>query len=91
MKIIDHKIYHDGQKMGWIDGAHIRDLANAKLGYFENNYIYNEAGHKVAYIHENELMFQNGNPSIPLQHINAEIEGTDPLLVKCAVHVLLEE
>jgi hypothetical protein len=90
MKIIDHKIYHDGQKMGWIDGEHVRDGSNAKLGYFQNGCIYNETGQKIAYIHENDLMFENGQSAIPLEHINGQIEGTDPLLVKCAVHVLME-
>ncbi len=90
MKIVDHKIYHDGQKMGWIDGEHVRDISNAKIGYFQNNFIFNEAGHKVAYIHENELVFENGSSPIPLERVNAEIEGTDPLLTKCAVHVLME-
>jgi hypothetical protein len=91
MKIFDDKIWHDGQKIGWIDGEHIRDLSNAKLGYFQNDFVYNEAGHKVAYIHENELMFENGNAPVSLEHINAEIEGTASLLTKCAVHVLMED
>lgn len=92
MKIYDNKVWHDGQKIGWIDGIHIRSESdNRKLGWFENNFIYNEAGHKIAYIHENELMFENGQAAVPLEHINEKIEGTAPLLEKCAVHVLLEE
>lgn len=91
MHIIDNRIWHNGQKMGRIDGEHIRDLSDNKLGYFENNIIYNQAAHKIAYIHENELCFENGQPSISLEHINGEIEGTVPLLAKCAVHVLFED
>ena len=92
MKIYDNKVWKDGQKIGWIDGIHIRAEADGhKLGYFENNFIYNEAGHKVAYIHENELMFENGQSSLQLEHINQAIEGTAPLLEKCAVYVLMEE
>jgi hypothetical protein len=91
MKIIENRIWHDGQKMGRVDGQHIRDLSDKKLGYCMNNIIYNEAAHKVAYIHENELVFENGLPSIPLEHINTEIEGTVPLLTKCAVHVLMQD
>ena len=92
MKIFDNKIWRDGQKIAWIDGNHIRvDQSGQKLGYFENNFIYNMAGHKVAYIYENELRFENGGASIPLEHINEEIEGTVPLLEKCAVHVLLQD
>lgn len=91
MKVFENKIWRDGQKIGWIDGNHIRDHADQRLGYFENNFVYNQAGHKVAYILENELKFENGNASIPLEHINTEIEGTAPLLSKCAVHVLMED
>jgi hypothetical protein len=91
MKIIENKIWKDGQKIGRIDGPHVRDVSDNKLGYFENNIIYNEAAHKIAYIHEDELVFENGQPSISLEHINTEIEGTMPLLAKCAVHVLFED
>lgn len=91
MKIIDGKIWHDGQKMGRIDGEHIRDLSDNKLGYCMNGVVYNEAAHKVAYIYENQLVFENGQPSVSLEHINTEVEGTAPLLTKCAVHVLMED
>lgn len=91
MKIFDNKIYHDGAKIGWIDGEHVRDTADNKLGWFQNGFVYNEAGHKVAYIFENELRFENGQTAIPLEHINEKIEGTVPMLQKCAVQVLLEE
>jgi 4-fold beta flower protein len=92
MKIYDGKIYHDGQKIAWIDGHHVRAEADGrKLGYFDSEYVYNEQAHKVAYIHENELRFENGQPSIQLEKINEEIEGTVPLIEKCAIHVLLED
>lgn len=91
LKIVDNKIWHDGQKIGWIEGEHIRGEDGAKLGYINGIYIYNEAGHKVAYIQENELMFENGASAIPIEHINQNVLGTLPLIMKCAVHVLLEE
>jgi hypothetical protein len=92
MKIFENKIWRNGQKIGWIDGDHIRtENDNRKLGYFENNFIYNMAGHKVAYIHENELRFENGGAAVALEKINEEIEGAVPLLEKCAVHVLLQD
>lgn len=92
MKIYDGKVWHDGAKIGWIDGSHVRAQGdNRKLGWFENNFIYSEEGHKIAYIHENELMFENGQTPIPLERINEKIEGTAPLIEKCAVYVLLEE
>ena len=89
--IIDNKIYHDDQKIGWIDGIHIRDMSNNKLGWFENGFVYSENGaRKVAYIHENELVYENGRPSSALEHINEEIQGNIPILAKCAVKVLLD-
>lgn len=91
MKIIDGKIWHNGEKTGWVDGQHVRDLSNNKLGYFQDNIIYNNASHKIAYIHENELVFCNGQPSVSVDHINSEVQGTVPLLEKCAVHVLMED
>jgi len=92
MKIFENKIWRNGEKIGWIDGDHIRtELDNRKLGYFENNFIYNELGHKVAYIYENELKFENGGAAISLESINEEIEGAVPLLEKCAVHVLMQD
>ncbi len=92
MKIFDNKVWRDGQKIGWIDGNHIRlETDNRKLGYFENNFIYNMEGRKIAYLFENELRFENGATTIPVEKINEEIEGAVPLLEKCAVHVLLED
>jgi hypothetical protein len=92
MKIFENKIWKDGQKIGWIDGNHVRTEADSrKLGYFENNFIYNIDGRKVAYVFENELRFENGGASVSLEEINAEIEGVAPLIEKCAVHVLMEE
>jgi hypothetical protein len=92
MKIYDNKIWRNGQKIAWIDGDHIRTEADGrKLGYFENNFIYNMDGRKIAYIYENELRFENDASPVLLEKINEEIEGTAPLLEKCAVHVLLED
>jgi len=92
LKIVDNKIYNDGEKIGWIDGnSHAWDKYEKKLGYWQGNYIYNVNARKVAYIQENLLKFENGNASISLEKINEEIHGTYPLIVKCAVHVLFED
>lgn len=88
--IIDNKVWHDDQKIGWIDGIHVRTNDNAKLGYFENNTIYDENGHKVAYIEYNELKYENGHPPISLEQINEIFHGENSILAKCAVHVLME-
>ena len=79
------------QKIGWIDGAHIRRNDGTKIGYYKDGFIYNEAAHKIAYIHENELVLENGSAPISLEHVNEHIVGTHPPIVKCAVLVLLEE
>jgi hypothetical protein len=88
--VIDNKIWHDGQRIGWVDGEHIRDDENKKLGYFENGYVYNESGHKVAYIYENELCYENGRPPSELEHVNELIQGGISMLAKCAIKVLFD-
>ena len=90
IKIFDNKIWKDGEKIAWIDGTHIRNMEDVKLGYFENNYVYNMEGRKVAYIYENEMRYENGESSVPLESINEAIEGNFPILTKCAVKVLLD-
>jgi len=91
LKIVENKIYRDGEKIGWIEGYHFRAADNTKLGYYQGNDIWNESVRKIAYIQENLLMFANGNTSIPSEKINEEIQGTYPLIIKCAVHVLFED
>ena len=88
--VIDGKVWHNGQKIGWIDGEHVRDMANKKLGYFQNGFVYNESGHKEAYIEENELHYENGRTASNIEHINEEIEGNIPILEKCAIKVLFD-
>jgi hypothetical protein len=93
LKIIEGKIWHDTEKVGWVDGSHIRSEATGeKLGYVQDPFIFNEAGHKVGYVHENQLICMNGQQApISLEHINGAVAGTYPLLMKCAVYLLLEE
>ena len=88
--VLDRKIYHHDQKLGWIDGGHIRDDAGNKLGWFENGFVFHENGHKVAYIHENQLVYENGRTPSSLEHINEEIQGDVPILEKCAIKVLFD-
>ena len=88
--VIDGKVWHNGQKIGWVDGEHIRDMEGKKLGYFQNGFVYNESGYKEAYIEENELHYENGMSASVLEHINEEIEGNIPILEKCAIKVLLD-
>lgn len=91
IKIIDNKIFRDGEKIGWIEGQHLRDQSGNKVGYCQDNFIYNEGAHKVAYIHENELVLENGEPSVLIEKINEEVEGAYSLLMKGAVWVLFQD
>ena len=91
LKIIDDKVYHDNEKLGWIEGSHVKNASGEKIGHVEGQFIFNEHEHKVAYTHENDLVFENGGHPVPLQTINEAVEGTLPLMMKCAVYVLLED
>ncbi len=90
IKIFDNKIWKDGEKIGWLDGTHLRNMEDVKLGYFEDGYIYNIEARKVAYIYENELRYENGASATQLESINEMIEGNFPILTKCAVKVLFD-
>jgi hypothetical protein len=90
IKIFDNKVWRDGEKIGWIEGSHVRDMGDKKLGYFENDFIYNMDGRKVAYLQENELKYENSMNAVPLERVNGMIEGNFPMLMKCAVKVLLD-
>jgi hypothetical protein len=88
--IIDNKIYHQAQPIGRLDGEHVRDVGDNKLGYWQGNFIYNDAAQKIAYLENDALHFENGQPSIPFEKINGDIQGAYPINAKCAVKALLE-
>ena len=84
-------IWRGGQKIGWLDGYHIRAHDNKRLGYFESNYIYGENGHKLAYVAGDYLYSEGGNNNrIPLEKVNEEITGgVMDEIAKCAIYILL--
>ncbi|HVM76872.1 MAG TPA: hypothetical protein VMU07_01840 [Candidatus Paceibacterota bacterium] len=89
--IIDNKIYHDGREIAWIDGKQIKtDSGNQVLGYIGTEHVYDAKNNRIAYIENDALHFENGEPSVSLEKVNQEIQGTYPLNVKCAVYVLVE-
>ncbi len=89
--VIDHKIYHHDQKLGWVDGSHVRGDAGMKLGWVENGFIFNEHdGRKIAYIRENQLVYENGRAPSALEHINEEIQGNIPIPDHGASNVRLD-
>ena len=51
IKISGNDINRDGEKIGWIEGNDVRDLAGRKLGYVIGNDIHRQSdGLKIAYI-----------------------------------------
>jgi hypothetical protein len=92
VKILGNDIWRGGEKIGWIDGDHIRDRDGKKLGYFEDKYVYNLDGRKIAYIEEDHLVsVGSGNEAkVDLDKVAEEVQGgVLSELGKCAVYVLL--
>lgn len=89
IKIDGHNLYRDGEKIGWIDGKHIRNEDDMKRGYFDDETVYDEDGHKLAYIRGNRLCLEDGGEELDLDKLNDKISGSEPPVVKCAIHVLL--
>ena len=90
VKIIGNDIWRGGEKIGFIEGSHIRAHDGHRLGYFEGKYVYGQDGNKVAQIEEDHLISYGGNSKIPLDRVSESIEGgVIPEIGKCAVYVLL--
>lgn len=90
VKIIGNDIWRAGQKIGWIDGDHVRAHDGTKLGYFQGNFVFGEDGHKLATIEGDHLIAYGGNAKVLLEKISEDIEGgVLPEIGKCAVYVLL--
>ena len=80
----------DGQKVGRVDGNHIRAHDDTKLGYFDENYVHSMDGTKLAYINGEYLYQEVGGTKISLDKINEDIEGgifTE--IEKCAIYMLI--
>jgi hypothetical protein len=91
IKIVGNELWREGEKVGWVEGSHIRAHDGRKLGYVEGNFIYSEEGHKVAYIEEGHLFSDGGNAKLPLEKVNEEVTGgVLPENAKCAIYVLLD-
>jgi len=90
IKIVGNELWRGGEKIGWIEGAHIHDHAGKKLGYFEANMVYGEDGRKLAYIEGDHLISYGTTTKIPLETVSEGMEGgVLSELGKCAVYVLL--
>lgn len=92
IKIEGNDIWRAGEKIGWVDGSHIRAHDGKRLGYFEGSHVYNILGQRVAYVDGDHLFSEGSNEGkIPLEKINEEIVGgVLPEIGKCAIYVLLD-
>jgi hypothetical protein len=89
IKIVGTEIWRGGQKIGWIEGHHVRAHDGKKLGYFEGDHVYNEEGHKLAYIEGDYLISYGSNIKVPLEKVSEEVEGgIGPGIDKCGIYVL---
>ena len=92
IKILGNDLWRNGEKIGWIEGDHVRDRDGKKLGYFQDRFVYDMSGHKLAWIEEDYLVSQGSGSEakLRLDQVAEEIEGgVLPELGKCAVYVLL--
>jgi hypothetical protein len=90
IKVVGAELWRGGEKIGWVEGQHIRAHDGKKLGYFEGNLIYGEDGRKLAYVEGDHLISYGSNSKISLEQVSEGIEGG--VLsegAKCAVYVLL--
>jgi hypothetical protein len=92
VKLIGNDVWRAGDKIGWIDGNHVRDREGKRLGYFRDKYVYDMDDHKIAYIEQDYLVSEGSGSEakIRLDQVAENIEGgVLPEIGKCAVYVLL--
>ena len=92
VKLIGNDVWRSGEKIGWIEGSHIRDRDGKKLGYFEDKYVRDLDGHKIAFIEQDHLVSQGSGSEarIHLDRVAEEVQGgVLSEIGKCAVYVLL--
>ncbi len=93
IKIVGNEIWRAGEKIGWIDGDHVRAHDGRKLGYFHDRFVHGEDGRKLAYIEGDDLVSYgagSGEGKVPLEKVSEAVEGgVLPEIGKCAVYVLL--
>ncbi len=92
VKLIGNYIWRGGEKVGWIDGNHVRDYEGKRLGYFQDKYVYNMDGRKIAYIEEDYLISEGSGTEakVRLDQVAENVQGgVLPEIGKCAVYILL--
>ncbi len=92
VKLIGNDVWRSGEKIGWIDGDHVRDRNGKKLGYFQGTHVYDASGHKLAFIEQDHLVSHGSGSEarIDLERIMEEVRGgVLSEIGKCAVYVLL--
>ena len=92
VKLIGNDIYRGGQKIGWLEGNHVRDRAGNRVGYFEENFVYNKDGHKIAYLEGDFFMPYGGSSAskVRLEQIAEDVTGgVIPEIARAAIYILL--
>ena len=92
IRVDGHTFWRGGDKIGFIDGDHIKNHEGDKVGYVQGNYIYDIKGHKLAYMEADHICFLNSPHKIRIEDNDKEISGGDlSNIQKAAVRVLLGE
>jgi hypothetical protein len=91
LKISGHEIWRDGERVGYVDGDHIRDHAYKMLGYFSGDHVFNAGGHKIAYLEGNHLLSESSpSTKVHVDEINRSITGSMlPEIGRCAIYMLI--
>ncbi len=92
IKIVGSELWRGGEKVGYVEGHHIRNRENALVGYFSEGEkaVYSAGDHKIAYIQGDKLYSTVGHADVHLSSVHEAIEGGVLSEVgKCAIYVLL--
>ena len=90
IQIFGNVLKRNNVKIGWIDGAHIRDYTGKDLGYFSNNEIWNISGKKIAFIEGEFVYLMGGTDKIRIEDNLKEVSGgTVSDICRAAIRLLL--
>ena len=90
IQIFGNIIKRANVKIGWIDGAHIRDYAGKDIGYFNDHEIWNNSGKKIAFIEGEYVYLMGGTDKIRIEENLKEVSGgTISDACRAAIRLLL--
>ncbi len=92
IRVDGHTFIRSGEKIGFIDGTHIKNHSGDKVGYYQEDHIYNRDGHKLAYLEGDHICFTDSSHKIRIEDNNRDVSGGSlSNIQKAAVRVLLGE